>query len=107
MVLQVDQGPDHCRGRRQALLNETVRKAFVASRATFGSLRVHEDLIDPALPHPELTGDVAEVLALHAAAAGDLLIDAVEDEQRSAADVPGQLPSQCPRGVAHQTPSPL
>ena len=92
--------PTTARGRRQALLDEAVRKAFVASRATFGSPRVHEDLIDPALPHPELTGDVAQVLELHAPAAGGLLIDAVKDEHRSAADVSGQLPSGCPLGVA-------
>ena len=92
--------PTTARGRRQARLDEAVRKAFVASKATFGSPRVHEDLIDPELPHPELTGDVAEVLELHAPAAEDLLIDAVEDEQRSAADVPDPLPTRCPLGVA-------
>jgi len=44
--------PTTARGRRQALLDEAVRKAFVASKATFGSPRIYEDLIDPELPHP-------------------------------------------------------
>jgi len=59
--------PTTARGRRQVLLDEAVRKAFADSGARYGSPRVHEDLIDPELPHPELTGDVAQVVELSAA----------------------------------------
>jgi putative transposase len=89
--------PTTARGRRQVLLDEAVRKAFVASRATFGSPRVHEDLIDLALPHPELTDDVAQVVELHVPAAQELAADPARERPADAAD---QLPSQCPRGVA-------
>ncbi len=35
-----------------------MRKAFAGSKASYGSPRVHAALIDPALPHPELTAGV-------------------------------------------------
>ena len=47
--------PPTPRQTRRALLDEAVRKAFAGSKASYGSPRVHADLIDPALPHPELT----------------------------------------------------
>ena len=46
--------PPRARQARRALLDEAVREAFAASGASYGSPRVHADLIDPALPHPAL-----------------------------------------------------
>jgi len=51
--------PPTPRQTRRALLDEAVRKAFAGSRASYGSPRVHADLIDPAVAHPELTASVA------------------------------------------------
>jgi len=48
--------PTTDRGQRRALLDEAVREAFAASGASYGSPRIHEDLIDPDLLHPELAG---------------------------------------------------
>ena len=62
--------PTTARGARRALLDEAVREAFKKSRASYGSPRIHEDLVDPELPHPELSGSAAEppaeVAGLHA-----------------------------------------
>jgi len=46
--------PPRARQARRALLDEAVREAFAASGASYGSPRVHADLIDPELPHPAL-----------------------------------------------------
>lgn len=46
--------PSTVRGERRALLDEAVRKAFVAWEGSYGSPRIFRDLIDPELPHPEL-----------------------------------------------------
>jgi putative transposase len=57
--------PTTVRGERRALLDEAVRKAFIASKRSYGSPRIYEDLIDPELPHPELVaGQSADVVAL-------------------------------------------
>lgn len=57
--------PTTVRGQRRALLDEAVRKAFVASQASYGSPRVYNDLIDPELPHPELLENpITEVVEL-------------------------------------------
>lgn len=95
--------PTTARGRRQALLDEAVRKAFAASGARYGSPRVHEDLIDPELPHPELTDaaqadDVVQLLELPAPPAEEQAITELAEEQRT--DGPDPLPSECPLGVA-------
>ncbi|HEV8176339.1 MAG TPA: IS3 family transposase, partial [Gemmatimonadales bacterium] len=62
--------PTTPRGQRRALLDEAVRKAFADSDASYGSPRIHADLIDPELPHPELAElagqPPAEVVQLHA-----------------------------------------
>jgi len=52
--------PTTARGQRRALLDEAVREAFRKSGASYGSPRIHEDLIDPELPHPELAELAAE-----------------------------------------------
>ncbi len=66
--------PPTARQARRARLDEAVREAFAASGASYGSPRVHADLIDqelphPALPHPELAdlavGPSATVVELH------------------------------------------
>jgi len=90
--------PTTARGRRQALLDEAVRKAFAASGARYGSPRVHEDLIDSELPQPELTDDVAQVVELPAPAAEELATTEPVEEQPT--DGPDPLPSACPLGVA-------
>ncbi len=46
--------PPRARQARRALLDEAVREAFRKSGASYGSPRIHVDLIDPELPHPEL-----------------------------------------------------
>ena len=95
--------PTTARGRRQALLDEAVRKAFAASGARYGSPRVHEDLIDPELPHPELanatqTDDVLQLLELPTPIAEDRGITKPAREQPT--DVPDPLVSECRPGVA-------
>ena len=78
------------RQARRALLDEAVREAFAASGASYGSPRVHEDLVDPELPHPELAGlaaePPAEVAGLHAQAAAEEPVSDVTNE------VPGAEP---------------
>jgi len=67
--------PTTARGQRRALLDKAVRKAFAGSDASYGSPRVHADLIDPELPHPELAElaakPPAQVAGLHAQPADD------------------------------------
>ena len=55
--------PPTARQARRALLDEAVRQAFAASEASYGSPRIHADLIDPELSHPELADLVVEPLA--------------------------------------------
>ena len=66
--------PTTVRGARRALLDEAVRKAFVASKRSYGSPRIYQDLIDPELAHPELVGgqdaDVVTLPARETTAAG-------------------------------------
>jgi putative transposase len=88
--------PTTARGRRQALLDEAVRKAFVASRATFGSPRIYEDLIDPELPHPELLAGLDDVVPLHPVPtvqepSSDAVSTASEGSREAA---PDRLPSE-------------
>ncbi len=68
--------PTTARAARRGLLDEAVRNAFTASGARYGSPRVWEDLVDPTLPHPELTatqaGPATDVAQLHAQLAADL-----------------------------------
>ena len=72
--------PTTVRGERRALLDEAVRRAFRDSQGTYGSPRVHEDLIDPELPHPELfPGQGADVVPLPTHAAGAAAEDSVSD----------------------------
>ena len=72
--------PTTVRGERRALLDEAVRRAFRDSRGTYGSPRVHEDLIDPELPHPELLpGQGADVVPLPTHAAGAASEEPVSD----------------------------
>jgi len=76
--------PPTARQARRALLDEAVREAFAASGASYGSPRIHEDLIDPELPHPELgglaAGPAAEVAGLHAQADAAEPVSDVTDE---------------------------
>ena len=62
--------PPTARQARRALLDEAVREAFATSGASYGSPRIHEELIDPELPHSELAELAAdegtEVVQLHA-----------------------------------------
>ena len=78
--------PTTARGRRRELLDEAVRKAFAASKSSYGSPRVHADLIDPELPHPELAGDATQVVDLHAPATPELLDDAVDEQPAGVGD---------------------
>jgi len=84
--------PTTARGARRALLDEAVREAFAASGASYGSPRIHEDLVDPELPHPELAGlaaePPAEVVQLHAQPA----------EQEPVGDVTNEVLSEEPVG---------
>jgi len=95
--------PTTARGQRRALLDEAVREAFAASGASYGSPRIHEDLIDPELPHPELAGldsqPSAEGVQLHA----------LGTEQESAGDVTDQAPRQAPVrcGAGEENPNSL
>ncbi len=76
--------PPTARQARRALLDEAVREAFAASGASYGAPRVHEDLIDPELPHPELAeltvDEGAEVVQLHAQHAAEEPASDVTDE---------------------------
>jgi len=70
--------PPTARQARRALLDEAVREAFAASGASYGSPRVHADLIDPELLHPQPTdeepaGDVTGEALGEAAALSDAL----------------------------------
>ena len=99
--------PTTVRGERRALLDEAVRKAFVASKRSYGSPRIYEDLIDPELPHPELVaGQGADVVALpvHPELTADGPVnDPVEDKpQQPTAAVP-----MASDGSAQATPNPL
>ena len=47
--------PTSARAARRAVLDAAVRDAFKSSQGSYGSPRVWEDLVDPKLPHPELT----------------------------------------------------
>jgi hypothetical protein len=82
-----DRRPTARQGRR-ALLDEAVREAFAASGASYGSPRVHADLIDSELPLPELADLAAqswsEVVGLHPQPA----------EQELAGDVTGEALSK-------------
>ncbi len=75
--------PTTVRGARRALLDEAVRRAFVASKGSYGSPRIYEDLIDPELPHPELVagldGHAAEVTALPVPTAEEPVDDLAEE----------------------------
>ncbi len=68
--------PTTASAARRGLLDEAVRNAFTASGARYGSPRVWEDLVDPTIPHPELTatqpGPATDVAQLHAQLAADL-----------------------------------
>jgi len=92
--------PTAPRGQRRARLDEAVRAAFAASGASYGSLRIYEDLIDPELPHPELAGLAAEPPAegvqLHAQPAAEEpaadVTHADQDEAAAASDVSDEDP---------------
>jgi len=92
--------PTTDRGQRRALLDEAVREAFAASGASYGSPRIHEDLIDPELPHPELAGLAAEppveVVPLHAQPADQEpaahVTHAAQDEAAAASGVSDEAP---------------
>lgn len=56
--------PTSPRARRRALLDEAVRRAFQASGGSYGSPRIHDDLTDPQLAHPELAAGTAGVAAV-------------------------------------------
>jgi len=86
--------PTTVRGARRALLDEAVREAFRKSGASYGSPRIHEDLIDPELPHPELVelaADApAEVVPLRAQpAAEEPASDVTNADQGKAAAASG------------------
>jgi len=73
--------PTTDRGQRRALLDEAVREAFAASGASYGSPRIHEDLIDPDLLHPELAGlAVAQDEAAAASGVSDEAPDSLLEE---------------------------
>ena len=103
--------PTTARAQRRALLDEAVRKAFAASKATFGSPRIYEDLIDPELPHPELTDAAGELVEPPAPAAPEVVADAADeqlgDEQLGDEQLgdeqpvqgPERPPSECQLGV--------
>lgn len=82
--------PTTARQQRRSVLDEAVRKAFVASKASYGSPRLHADLIDPALPHPELLAEPAAVLPTG------------RDAEPSAGDGVEDLPAQPTGAVAWQ-----
>jgi len=93
--------PTTARGARRALLDEAVREAFAASGASYGSPRVHEDLIDPELPHPELAGlagqPPAEVVGLHTQPAeqepaGDVTDNVAQSEASVCSGTSGEGP---------------
>lgn len=98
--------PTTARAQRRALLDEAVRRAFAASKATSGSPRVHADLTDPQLPHPELphpelTDAAGEVAGPAAPAAPGVITDVAEqlgDEQP--VDRPDRRVGDCQLGVA-------
>ncbi len=99
--------PTTVRCERRALLDEAVRKAFVASKRSYGSPRIYADLIDPELPHPELVaGQDADVVALpvHPEPTADEPVnDPVDDKpQQPTAAVP-----MASDGSAQTTPNPL
>jgi transposase InsO family protein len=83
--------PTTARGARRALLDEAVRKAFAASGASYGSPRIHGDLIDPELPHPELAelaaDPAAEVAQLPTQPAGEERASDVSNADHSQAAV--------------------
>ncbi len=84
--------PTTARGQRRALLDEAVRKAFAASGASYGSPRIHEDLVDPELPHPELVGLAAGL------SAGVVGLPAQPADQEPAGDVGNEVLSEDPGG---------
>ncbi len=92
--------PPTARQARRALLDEAVRRAFAGSDASYGSPRIHADLIDPELPHPELADLAAdpwsEVVELDAQAAdeepaGDV-IGETQSEAAICSDASGEDP---------------
>lgn len=86
--------PTTVRGERRALLDEAVRRAFVASKGSYGSPRIYEDLIDPELPHPELVADQgADVVALPVPTAVDPVSDAAEPADAVPEPALGEVPS--------------
>jgi hypothetical protein len=91
--------PPTPRQTRRALLDEAVRKAFAGSRASYGSPRVHADLIDPAVVHPELTAPIANggeeplVLVACREPGSDRADEPVEELSASGAD-PDVLPGR-------------
>lgn len=93
--------PTTVRGQRRARLDEAVRLAFAGSGASYGSPRVHADLIDPALPHPELAvGLPGDVVELPAQPAQDLSLAEVPQaaclEVGDSTDGPDALPGHAP-----------
>jgi hypothetical protein len=94
--------PTTVRGARRALLDEAVRKAFVASKGSYGSPRIYEDLIDPELPHPELV----DGLDGHAA---DVVTLPVPTAERSVDDLADEVPALPAKETttAGSTPDPL
>jgi len=92
--------PTGRQGRRE-LLDQAVRRAFEAGRGCYGSPRVHAELIDPDLPHPELAaptvGGVEPPLAAGGseqpgADASELLADEVPGRGERPGDGPGAGP---------------
>ena len=89
--------PTTIRGERRALLDEAVRRAFLDSKGTYGSPRVHEDLIDPGLPHPELlAGQGAEVVPLWVQPAAAAVEGPVSDPVELTDGVADRSPLEAP-----------
>ena len=79
-------GPTTVRGQRRARLDEAVRRAFVASKGSYGSPRIYQDLVDPELPHPELVADPsADVVALPVETIEEPVSDPADDAPRQPA----------------------
>ena len=94
--------PSTVRGQRRARFDEAVRRAFVASKRSYGSPRIFRDLIDPELPHPELlAAQGAEVVALP-------VPTAEEDPVSGSAEVEVEVEELSAAGrTADETPDPL
>jgi putative transposase len=85
--------PPTARQARRARLDEAVREAFAASGASYGSPRVHADLIDPELPHPALPHPELADLAVGPSAAV-VELHPQPTEQEPAGDVTGEALSE-------------